>query len=88
MPKIRDLKNEVNYLIFEIISDCNTFMSFHPEKKEEAVKLVEEAVELRNNLIQKIIHPETVSAKYFKDLRIELISGADNIFEKLRGLIK
>jgi len=88
MAKIRDLKNEVNYLTFEIISDCNTFMTFHPDKKDAAVKLVEEAVELRNNLIQKINHPETVSTKYFKAVRNELILGADKIFEKLRALIK
>ncbi|MCK9208871.1 MAG: hypothetical protein M0P66_17305 [Salinivirgaceae bacterium] len=88
MAKIRDLKNEVNYLIFEIISDCNTFMAFHPAKSESTIKLVEEAVQLRNSLIQRINHPETTSPKYFNDLRKELIDGADKIFEKLRKLIK
>ena len=87
MAKIRDLKNEVNYLIYEIISDCNTFMSLHPEKQEQTVRLVEEAVELRNNLIFKINHPDDISAKYFQSLRQQLISGADKIFEKLRKLI-
>ncbi len=88
MANIRNLKNEVNYLIFEVISDCNTFMSLHPNKKEAAVKLMEEAVALRNNLVQKINHPTSVSPKYFKDLHNELIQGADAIFEKLRKLIK
>ena len=88
MAKLRDIKNEVNYLIYEVISDCNTFMSIHPDKKDKAVKLVEEAVKLRNDLIQKINHPTEVSSKYFKKLRAELIDGADKIFEKLRKLIK
>lgn len=88
MAKIRDLKNEVNYLTFEIIEDCNTVMALHTDKKEAAIKLVEEAVELRNSLIQKINHPEETSAKYFKGIKQALIDGADAIFEKLRKLIK
>ncbi len=88
MAKIRDLKNEVNYLSYEIISDCNTYMSLHPEKRDKAVKLVEEAVELRNSLIKKINNPEEVSTKYFRKVRQELITEADKIFEKLRKLIK
>ncbi len=88
MAKIRDLKNEVNFLTYEIISDCNTYMSLHPEKSDKAVKLVEEAVELRNTLITKINHPDEMSSSYFRKLRKELITGADTIFEKLRKLIK
>lgn len=88
MATIRELKNEVNYLTFEIISDCNTFMNMHYDKKEQAIKLVEEAVALRNDLIQKINHPDQNSKKYFNDLRTQLIDGADKIFEKLRKLIK
>lgn len=88
MATIRELKNEVNYLTYEIISDCNTFMNLHADKKEQAVKLVEEAVALRNDLIQKINHPSETSSKYFNDLRNQLVDGADKIFEKLRKLIK
>lgn len=88
MAKIRDLKNEVNYLSYEIISDCNTFISIHPEKREQALALVEQAVELRNGLITRLNKPEEVSTKYFKGLKTELIDGADKIFEALRKLIK
>ena len=88
MATIRELKNEVNYLTYEIVSDCNTFMNIHSAKKNEAVKLVEEAVALRNDLIQKINHPSENSNKYFNDIRSQLINGADSIFEKLRLLIK
>lgn len=88
MAKIRDLKNEVNYLTFEIIADCNTYMALHPENKDKTIKLVNEAVELRNNLIHKINHPEKSSSLYFKEVKKELVDGADKIFEKLRKLIK
>ena len=88
MAKIRDLKNEVNYLIFEIISDCNTVIALHADKKEATLKLVNEAIELRNDLIQKINHPKETTPQYFKGLKKELVEGADKIFEKLRKLIK
>ncbi|MFA6401430.1 MAG: hypothetical protein WCX31_07360 [Salinivirgaceae bacterium] len=88
MAKIRDLKNEVNYLTYEIISDCNAFIALRSDKKNQAVVLVEEAVALRNKLIEKINHPNQPSPNYYKQIRNELINGADHIFEKLRKLIK
>lgn len=88
MAKIREIKNEVNYLTYEIVDDCNSFMAYHSDKREDAVKLVEEAVELRNKLIKKINHPDKVSQKYYKEIRTQLVNEADAIFEKLRGLIK
>ncbi len=87
MAKIRELKNEVNYLTFEIIEDCNSFISYHSDKKDDAVKLIEKAVKLRNELIEKINHPKEISNKYFKEIRNNLITGADSIFEELRKLI-
>jgi len=88
MAKLRDLKNEVNYLTFEIIADCNTYMAMHPENKDKTIKLVEEAVELRNSLVHKINHPEKKTSVYFSQIRKDMILGADKIFEKLRKLIK
>jgi tRNA uridine 5-carbamoylmethylation protein Kti12 len=88
MAKIRDIKNEVNYLSYEVISDCNTFMALHPDKREQALKLVEEAVSLRNQMIQKINHPKEVNAQYFRAVKKELLEGADVLFEKLRKMIK
>jgi hypothetical protein len=88
MAKIKDLKDDVNYLIFEVISDCNTYMNVHPENSGKTFELIEETVELRNNLIQKIIHPTEVTPQYFKRIKNELINGVDGVFEKLRALIK
>jgi hypothetical protein len=88
MAKIRDLKNEVNYLTYEIISDCNAFISLRPEKKDKTILLIEAAVELRNGLIEKINHPNQATPNYYKLIKEELINGADQIFEKLRKLIK
>ncbi len=88
MANIRDLKSEVNYLTYEIIADCNTYIYLNPGKRTETLKLIDEAVELRNHLIGKINKPESVTPQYFKGIREELIAGADAIFTKLRKLIK
>lgn len=88
MATIREVKNEVNYLSYEVIGDCETFMGLHPEKKDETMVLIEEAVALRNDLVYKINHPEEKSNKYFKQIKTDLVDGVDVIFEKLRKLIK
>lgn len=88
MAKIRKLKNDVNYLVFEAVSDCNSYMTLHPENCDKTMDLVIETVDLRNGLIQKINHPEEVTAAYFKNIRKELVDGVDSVFEKLRKLIK
>jgi hypothetical protein len=88
MSSIKLLKSEVNYLVFEIISDCNTFISIHPEKRDNALELVQQAVDLRNNCIAKINNGKGQDHTYFKAVRMELIKEADAIFSKLRGLIK
>ncbi len=88
MAKIRDIKNEVNYLTYEIISDCNIAMTYNPAKKGDILLLIDEAVAMRNKLIDKINNPGQISQAYFKAIKLELISTADSIFEKLRSIIK
>jgi 2-polyprenyl-6-methoxyphenol hydroxylase-like FAD-dependent oxidoreductase len=88
MAKIRELKNEVNFLTYEIIADCNTYMYLNPARRTQVMALIEEAVSLRNKIIGQINHPATDDPKYFKKLRADLIVGADAIFSKLRELIK
>ena len=88
MASIRILKSEINYLTFEIISDCNTYMAIHPEKKQETLALVEKAVELRNNCIAKINQGKGEDHAYYSEIRTTLLKEADAIFSKLRDLIK
>ncbi len=88
MASIRDLKKDINYLTYEIISDCNTFMSVNPDKRQDAIKIVEKAVEIRNKLIAKVNNPESAKPSYFREIKVEIIKQADDMFEQLRKLIK
>ena len=54
MASIRLIKKDIDYLVSEVVSDCYLTIYFHPEKKQEIVSVMEEAVELRNSLFAQI----------------------------------
>ncbi len=59
MPSVRRLKKDIDYLIFEVISDCFTFGSLHPDDSpEEVTSILSDAVNLRNDLIKRVNNPE------------------------------
>ncbi len=58
MPSVRRLKKDIDSLIFEVISDCFTFGTLHPEEKVEEVSgIIADAVSLRNDLIRRTNNP-------------------------------
>jgi hypothetical protein len=92
MSNIRKLKKEVDNLVFEVISDCMTFGSVHPEKTPEEVNsILYEAVDLRNDLIRRINHPEAHDdpkkrKAHFQNIVKDLYSGSDRLLERLSQL--
>ncbi|MDX9946515.1 MAG: hypothetical protein RBS38_04050 [Bacteroidales bacterium] len=58
MPSVRKLKKDIDSLIFEVISDCFTFGTLHPEEKVDEVSgVIADAVTLRNDLIRRTNNP-------------------------------
>jgi len=92
MPSVRKLKKDIDYLIFEVISDCFNFGSLHPEEKaEEVTGIISDAVVLRNDLIRRVNNPERnedhkVVKSHFKTVEKDLIVGADKLFGRLSAL--
>lgn len=87
MASIRHIKKDIDYLVSEVVSDCCTFMYLYPEKKqEEALAIINEAIELRNNLIERVNHPEGKAKLYYKAIFKDLFSGVDAAFKKISGL--
>ena len=58
MASIKKLKDEINYLTYDLINECFTFKSFHPEKDGQADDMIREIIKLRNELIVRTNHPE------------------------------
>jgi len=92
MPSVRKLKKDIDCLIFEVISDCFTFGTLHPDDKaEEVTAIITDAVALRNDLIQRVNNP---SAKedpkalrtHYRIIEKDLFVGTDKLCTRLSAL--
>jgi hypothetical protein len=92
MASIRDLKKDIDYLIFEVISDCFAYSTLHPDNKsDELTALIADAVEFRNDLIARVNNPDgkdnpKIVKAYYKSVAKDLLVGVDKLFERLSGL--
>jgi len=89
MASVRELKKDINFLIFEVISDCFVFSNLHPENKtDELTGLISDAVEFRNDLIARVNNPDgkdnpKIVKAYYKSVEKDLLQGVDKLFERL-----
>ena len=94
MASIKSLKKDIDFLFFEVISDCFMFTSLHDgPKKAEVQDLIEEAVAARNEMIDRANHPDgkdnpAIVRTYYAALRKELFEKVDGYFEKLSAISK
>jgi hypothetical protein len=92
MASLRDLKKDIDYLIFEVISDCFAYSNLHPENKtDELTALIADAVAFRNDLIARVNNPDgknnpKIVKAYYKAVSKDLLVGVDKLFERLSGL--
>ena len=62
MASIRELKKDIDFLVFEVISDCFAYSSVHPDNKsDELSAIITDAVNFRNDLIARVNNPERIS---------------------------
>ena len=89
MASIRELKKNIDSLIFEVISDCFVYSDVHPENKpDELSAIISDAVSFRNDLIARVNNPDgkdnpKIVKAYYKLLEKDLISGVDKLFKRL-----
>ncbi|HEX2921205.1 MAG TPA: hypothetical protein VHO50_08575 [Bacteroidales bacterium] len=94
MASTRNLKKDIDFLVFEVISDCFAFSELHPDlKSDEVSSIITEAVSLRNDLIARVNNPDgkdnpKILKSYYKSVEKDLLEGVDKLFEKLSGLSK
>lgn len=92
MANIRDLKKDIDYLVFEVISDCLLFSDINPGREEvELNSIIEDAVEFRNDLIARVNNPDgkanpKIVKAYYKKLTHDLLAGVDKLFERLSAI--
>jgi hypothetical protein len=92
MASKRELKKDIDYLVYEVISDCFVYSNIHPDNKtDELSALIAEAVEFRNDLIARVNHPDgkdnpKIVRAYYKTVQKDLLAGVDNYFERLSAI--
>ncbi|WP_372751052.1 hypothetical protein [Labilibaculum sp.] len=93
MASRRRLKKDIDYLCFEVISDCYNYNYLHPENKDEVMEIVKNTIVSRNELIARVNHPDgkdnaKIVKAYYKAVYTDLIKNVDESFQKLSNLIK
>lgn len=94
MASLRNLKKDIDYLIFEVLSDCFIFSGIHPDNKtDELAAIISDAVAFRNDLIARVNHPDgkdnpKILKAYYKSVEKDLLTGVDKLFDRLSALTR
>jgi hypothetical protein len=94
MASVRELKKDIDHLLYEVISDCFVFSGLHPDiKTEELTAIISDAVDLRNDLISRVNNPDgknnpKIVKAYYKSVSRDLLAGTDKLFSRLSELTK
>lgn len=57
MANLRRLKKDIDYVLEELVFDCDMAFYYQPEKEKEIFALMKEGVDLRNELFCKVNNP-------------------------------
>ena len=91
MANLRQLKKEIDYILEEVVLDCDMAMCFQPSKEKEIFEVMQEAVAVRNNLYAKAMNPaephnRSLVRKHYAALRAEMNDAFGALFEKLSAI--
>ena len=85
---LRDIKKDIEFFIEEFLDDCALFIGLNPEKNSDEInKIIDEAVDLYNELKDKINHPEGTKRSYYNGIRKELFDRLETLSEMLSETI-
>lgn len=87
---LRDIKKDIQYVIGAFIDDCALFLNINPGKNaEEITCLIDKAVDLYNDLRDKVVSaPKESTKKYFSEISKELLEKTDALYDELSAAVK
>ena len=93
MAKLRNLKNDIDYLVSEVLSDCYTLAYLYPQKKDGAMEIINKAIEFRNQMFERANKPDGKDDRklvkvHYKSINNDLLTGIDDLFKQISELIK
>ncbi len=85
---LRVIKKDIEYFVGEFIDDCSLFVALNPHKDSDKIAaIIDEAVDLYNDLKNKINHPEGNKRAFYNGIRKEMFEKIDELCEKLSATI-
>lgn len=87
---LRDIKKDIEYVLSAFVEDCSVVACVNPKVTDGSVsELMEEAIDLFNELRDKVnAKVEGPKKAYFNDLRKEVLTRTDALYEKLSAAVK
>lgn len=86
---LRDIKKDIEYVIGAFVDDCALFLTVHPGKNADGIAdLIDGAVDLYNELRDKVNNPEGNKKAFYDDVRKQLLEKTDVLYDKLSEEVK
>ena len=92
MANIRELKKDINYLASEIITQGYMKLALIENiKEEELTPILVEAIEMRNEFIARVNHPDgkdnkKIVKKFYQKLREDVMNKSLELLDKIQAL--
>ena len=88
MGSIKRLKKEINCLTEQFASDGFGMIAHHPDKREEVISLISDAIVLRNNEVYRLNHLNRLEEgetprKMIAEIKKEFFGKMDELFGML-----
>ena len=86
---LRDIKKDIDYILSAFIEDCSLVAAVNSKVTEDkASELMEQAVDLYNELRDKVNKAEGPACQYYNALRKEVLERTDALYEALSAAVK
>ena len=92
MASLRQIKKDIEYLVNEVVSDSYMALYINPDKKDDIVEIIKQAVDARNEFIATANHPaekhnRSLVRKHYAVLRRDMLARVDDLFERLCSIV-
>lgn len=86
---LRVIKKDIKFLVDEFLSDAIISMGFNSDesKAPAIVDLANEALDLQEEILVKVNHPDGDKKKYYRNLMDELLSALDVLYDRLSEIV-
>lgn len=86
---LRDIKKDIEYVVGAFVDDCTIFLDINPGKNaDEVTELIDSAVDLYNDLRDRLGKPDGPKRAYYDSIRKELLEKVDGLYDSLSAAVK